>query len=289
MEYNRTIQLQQIVEWAQIQHEVRVVLLTSSLVNPYAPVDQFSDLDIELVVENASEFLSTEDWLSSFGTVIAKIVESEETFDYKHAMRMVLYDDYTKVDFKIYSVDQFLKEVNQVDLQDDWDVGYKVLIDKDNLTLNMKPPTYASIMIKKPTVEEFIQILNDFWWDITYIVKCLARGDIFYAKFMSENNMRTEYLQTIIEWYIGLENDWKVTTNKYGRLFKNYVSPELWTKIEATFSGSVIEENWNALLASANLCHELGIYLAEKLNYPYPITLEEDIRKYMHTMKNAVQ
>lgn len=284
---SRDQKLQQITDWASCNDNVRVVLLTSSLVNPLAPVDQFSDLDIELVFADLPKVLADDLWLSEFGQVIAKIAETEEAFEGRHAMRMVLYDDYEKVDFKLYSVVRFLEEVKAEEIQEDWDIGYKVLLDKDGLTHQLKPATHQVSLIRKPSAAAFEQKLNDFWWDMTYVIKCLARDDIFYAKFMSENNMRTDYLVPLIEWYIAIDQDWKVTTNKHGRLFKQYLPAEMWQKVEATFSGSDIGDNWRALLAYADLVHELGTELAHKLQYPYPAQLEQDIRKYLDFVKSS--
>ncbi|MGI9582518.1 AadS family aminoglycoside 6-adenylyltransferase [Chryseobacterium sp. RRHN12] len=278
----REEKLEQIIHWAENNPDIRAVLLTSSLVNPYAPVDDFSDLDVELVFKNKTPYESDNEWISFFGDPISMIEEGDSVFGGKHAMKMVLYKDHVKVDFKLYQVPEFIKEVNEETLPEDWDVGYKVLIDKDKLTENLKPPTYQSIMIQKPTEKKFQQLMNDFWWDTTYVAKCLKRGDIFYAKFMSENVLRTDYLVPLIEWYIAENHNWNnITTNKHGRLFKQYLSQELWHKAEATFSGSNISENWSALFAYADLVHEMGAYLAENLNFTYPEQLESDIRNYL--------
>ncbi|MEJ5048378.1 AadS family aminoglycoside 6-adenylyltransferase [Chryseobacterium culicis] len=278
----REEKLEQIIHWAENNPDIRAVLLTSSLVNPYAPVDDFSDLDIELVFENRTTYESGNEWIKLFGDPISMIEEDDRVFEGKHAMKMVLYKDHVKVDFKLYQVAEFIEEINQETLPEDWDVGYKVLLDKDNLTKNLKSPTYQSIMIQKPTEKQFRQLINDFWWDTTYVAKCLKRGDIFYAKFMSENILRTDYLVPLIEWYIAGNHDWNtITTNKHGRLFKKYLSQELWSTIEATFSDSNIEKNWQALSAYADLVHELGTSLAGKLYFIYPEKLEDEIRNYL--------
>ncbi|MGE8512040.1 MAG: AadS family aminoglycoside 6-adenylyltransferase [Chryseobacterium culicis] len=278
----REEKLEHIIHWAENNPDIRAVLLTSSLVNPYAPVDDFSDLDIELVFENRTTYESGNEWIKLFGDPISMIEEDDRVFEGKHAMKMVLYKDHVKVDFKLYQVAEFIEEINQETLPEDWDVGYKVLLDKDNLTENLKSPTYQSVMIQKPTEKEFRQLINDFWWDTTYVAKCLKRGDIFYAKFMSENILRTDYLVPLIEWFIAGNHNWNtITTNKHGRLFKKYLSQELWSTIEATFSDSNIEKNWQALSAYADLVHELGTSMAEKLHFIYPEKLEDDIRNYL--------
>lgn len=281
----REEKLRSIINWSENNKDVKVVLLTSSLVNPLAPVDEFSDLDIELIFENNTQYISENNWTYHFGNPIAMIEEDETSFDGRHAMKMILYDDHVKVDFKLFSKDKFLKEVRLKELPEDWDIGYKVLIDKEEITKEMQKPSFQVSIIKKPSKEEFQRILNDFWWDTTYVAKCLARDEIFYAKFMSETNIRTEYLIPLIEWHIASKHNWNITSNKYGRLFKKYLNREMWLKTEQTFSGSNIKDNWTALLAMADLVSEIGIELSEKLDHEYPFKLEKDIRKYLKDLQ----
>jgi len=103
----RAEKLQQIMDWAQNNTDIRAVLLTSSLVNPLAPVDELSDLDIELVFDDNTTYVADKNWLNNFGTPSTMIEEDESHFDSKHAMKMVLYTDHIKVDFKLYSKPNF--------------------------------------------------------------------------------------------------------------------------------------------------------------------------------------
>ena len=249
----REEKLRTIIEWSEKNEDVRVLLLTSSLVNPLALVDEFSDLDIEFVFEDNTNYISDKSWTLKFGNPIAMIEEDESCFNHKHAMKMLLYEDGVKVDFKLYSKSKFIKETQEKELPEDWDIGYKILIDKDGITKQMLKPTYQISIIKKPSEKEFQNLINDFWWDTTYVAKCLVRDEIFYAKFMSETVIRTEYLIPLIEWHIASEHNWNITTNKYGRLFKKYLNQEMWAKTEQTFSGSDIKENWTALFSGNEL------------------------------------
>lgn len=283
----REEKLTSIVKWAEKNGDVRAVLLTSSLVNPLAVVDEYSDLDIELILEDNTNYISDKSWTLNFGNPIAMIEEDENCFEDKHAMKMVLYEDGVKVDFKLFSKSKFLKETEQKELPEDWDIGYKILIDKDGITKQMLKPTYQVSIIQKPSEEKFRQTINDFWWDTTYVAKCLLRDEIFYAKFMSETVIRTEYLTPLIEWHIASGHNWNITTNKYGRLFKKYLTQEMWIKIERTFSGSELEDNWNSLFAMTNLVSEIGTALSKKLDYEYPKKLEIDLRKYLTEVKKS--
>lgn len=242
----RDEKLAAIKAWTRSNEDIRAALLTSSLVNPLAPVDDFSDLDIELVLLDPTPYLESKDWIDLFGDPLNVYEEGIEAFDGKHAMKMVQYWDGVKVDFKIYSVEQFKAEVLANELPEDWDIGYEILIDKKGLCKGLQHPTYEVSIIKEPTEEEFQKIVADFFWDVTYLPKCLVRGDLFYLKFMVEKIIRVEYFIPMIEWCIGSRNQWDVTTNKYGRLFKKYLNTAEWEELGATFAGADMEENWIA-------------------------------------------
>ena len=67
----REEKLRTIIEWSEKNEDVRVLLLTSSLVNPLALVDEFSDLDIEFVFEDNTNYISDKSWTLKFGNPIA--------------------------------------------------------------------------------------------------------------------------------------------------------------------------------------------------------------------------
>ena len=277
---NRNLKLQHIKNWINDNNDIRAALITSSLVNPLAPIDDFSDLDIELVFEDSENYIKSKEWLFQFGDILNYYEEGIEEFEGKHAMKMVQYMDGVKVDFKIYSIEQFLAEVNSPILPEDWDIGYEILADKDNLTSNLKPPTYQVSIIKKPSFEEFNKIVDNFWWDVTYIPKCLARGDLFYLKFMVEKIIRVEYFIPMIEWYVASQHHWDITTNKYGRLFKKYLSEQEWNQLEETFSGSDLSENWKACGKMLVIFDQMAIKVAESLKIEYNLNKGKEIMKF---------
>lgn len=55
----RDEKLKAIIDWSKNNRDIRAVLLTSSLVNPLAPVDDFSDLDIEFVFEDNTNYVDS--------------------------------------------------------------------------------------------------------------------------------------------------------------------------------------------------------------------------------------
>ena len=272
--------LNEIKNWGIKNQDVRVGILTGSRAGPDKFADLFSDYDIEIVVINPEDYLNNEKWLSTFGKPLA-VIRTDEEF----SIRMVIYHDYVRIDFRIYSLEIFKLYVEQAELQEHWDAGYKILFDKDRITATLKQPTYKAFKIIKPDQEKFFMVVSDFWWDMTYVAKSLLRDELFYAKYMLDNIIRFSYLQPMIEWYAGITNNWQITTNKNGRFFKRYLDIETWIELEKTFADHTIEENWKALFATANLFRRLATFIATELDYSYPYMMDEEITAYLLKIK----
>jgi aminoglycoside 6-adenylyltransferase len=269
--------LKEIKTRALADPNIRAVILTSSRANPNAFVDLFSDYDIELIVSNRENFLVNDEWLSDFGEILHSYREDHDEF----SMRLVLFRDYVRIDCKIYELAYFEKSIEQAGLLFHWDNGYTILVDKEGISSAVSAPSYTAFAISKPTENDFLSVVNEFWWDATYVAKSLWRNEIYFAKYMLDSVIRFSYLEKMIEWHIGIAHHWLVSTNKHGRFFKKYLDQENWEILQATFAGSNIEDNWNALFAMAKLFSRLAKQIAKELNYPYPQKTADDIIAYL--------
>lgn len=156
--------LGEIINWAEQNDDVRAVLLTGSRENSNNVADLLSDYDIEIAVNNADQFLNGEQWLSAFGDILT-IIRVDESF----SLRMVLYKDYVRIDFRIYSIENFKQYIDLPELPEHWDIGYIILCDKDRLTEHLEQPACKAFVVSKPSKEEFSATVTDFWWDTTYV------------------------------------------------------------------------------------------------------------------------
>lgn len=271
--------LKQFQNWAEENPVIRAAILTSSRVNPEACIDILSDYDIELYVNDLQPFRHNDDWLSVFGPILVRWpLKPRSTFDENWITRLVLFQDGVRIDFQI--TDQTTIEA------DAYDNGYRVLLDKDNLTTHLKAPTFSDYLVKKPTQEEYETLVHEFWWNSTYIAKYLWRDELYFAKYMSDSSIRFSYLQKVIEWYIGIHHNWSVSTNKYGRWFKRYLDADTWAELEATFAGADIEDNWKAFFKTTAFFRKLAKSVGESLGYPYPSTLDKDVTAYHQSIRN---
>ena len=266
--------------WAQKNDLIRAAVLTSSRVSPERETDFLSDYDIELYVADLDPFRKDDLWLGAFGPIMVRWpINPRSTFSEEWIPRLVLFKDGVRIDFQI--TDRKTIE------PDAYTNGYRVLLDKDNLTESLKEPTFSKYFIRKPSQEEYDTLVHEFWWDATYVPKYLWRDELPFAASMMGQAVRDKYLRTIIEWFIGLQHDWSVDTGLGGRWFKRYLDAETWSEFTSTFAGADIEENWQAFLKAVALFRKLARIVGSNLSYKYPAQLDQEMTDYYFRIRNT--
>jgi aminoglycoside 6-adenylyltransferase len=272
--------IENLLNWANNNDIVRTVILTSSRVRDEANIDFLSDYDIELYVSDLSKFIKSDEWLENFGQVMVRWpFKPKSTFSDEWITRLVLFNDGVRIDFQICS----LATVDS----DRYDNGYKVLLDKDNITSELKKPTYTEFIIKKPTEEEYQVLVHEFWWDAYYVSKYLWRDELPFAKFMLDYILRYSFIHKIVDWYIGSENNWSVETGALGKKYKKMLPAQLWKEFQESYAGGSIEENWEALFKIAELFRKIAKDIGVKLGYSYPDNVDREVMDFILKIKNT--
>ena len=62
--------LNHIIQWGEQQDSIRAMLLTSTRAVPNAPMDEYSDYDVVLIVKDIHPFFEDRSWLEEFGEVV---------------------------------------------------------------------------------------------------------------------------------------------------------------------------------------------------------------------------
>lgn len=278
--------LDKIVHWANKQDAIRVALLTSSRASKNGPTDVLSDYDITLFVSTLDKFTNNDEWLHNFGSVLVYLPEKVVHFNQEVPTRLVIYEDGTKVDFCLSTLEILNTVVNSPTLPEWLDIGYKVLIDKDNLIQNLKKPSLKAYIPKKPTEDEYKVIVNEFWWETTYVAKNLWRDELLPAKYSSDLVIRYRLLIRMLEWYVQTYNNWECKTEVTGKGMKKLLDVDTWTQLTETFAGSDIEENWDALFKTIELFRKIATKVGNDLGYEYPCELDAKVTDYLIKIKN---
>ena len=85
-------------------------------------------------------------------------------------------------------------------------------------------------MVKKPTRREFDGCCNEFLWVSIYVAKGLWRDQVLYAQAHLNDPVRLEMMK-MLDWYIGVNTDFSVTTGKCGKYLREYLDEKSWVKL----------------------------------------------------------
>ena len=256
-------------------------------VQPEAPVDRLSDYDVIFVVQDIHPYHDNDTWMEDFGRVLVvwrdpiQIEYGQESF-----ARITQYeDDGLKIDFTFWPVELLHHVLTESELRLELDIGYQVLLDKDGLTAGLQPPTYRAYIPKPPSESEYLEVIEVFFHEATYMAKFLWRDDLMPAKYMLEKEMIADQLMRMLEWHMEIQHGWVVKPGVMGRGMKGRTRPDLWADLERTFVGPGIEENWGALFAAFELMRKAGREVGEALGYSYPEELHERVIRYLQWVR----
>jgi aminoglycoside 6-adenylyltransferase len=278
--------LDQLVHWANEEQLIRAVILTSSRAIPSAALDLFSDYDVILVLRSIEPFYVDRSWLEMFGPVLAVYRDPLiEVNEHIRSAYVVQYENGLKIDFNLWPVELLQEVATKESLPAEFDAGYKVLVDKDQLTTALASPTYAGYIPAPPTEAQCMELVEGFFLDTTYVAKFLWRDDMMAAKHILDHSLKQEHLRPMLVWLAEIEHDWSLKPGPYGRRLKQHVRPELWAELESTYTGVGLEENWEALFRTIALMQRVANEVGKHLGYTYPQELEQRVLNYLSIVK----
>jgi aminoglycoside 6-adenylyltransferase len=261
--------LERLVAWGESEQAVSAMILTSTRARADGSADLLSDYDVIVAVRDVDGFIANRGWTPAYGPPLVGWGDEHELYGETTYFRGVVYPDGVRIDWTLWP-DTLIERVAAADdLPDDLDVGYRVLLDKDGRTAEWQPPTYRAHIPAPPSADEFQAICDEFWWDTTYVAKALWRGEIFFAKFALDYDTKFVALRRFLEWRIELDHDWSLRPGAYGRGLERLLPADLAAELEATYVGTSIDENWEALFRTVALFRRVAKEVGKTLGHPY--------------------
>ena len=98
----------------------------------------------------------------------------------------------------------------------------------------------------------------------------IARGDV----------------DVVVSWYIGMKNDFKVSSGKMGKYFEKYLGENLWNLYIFTFPSGNYEDIWKSLFCACELYRLLATEIANRFSYCYPYADDKSMTAYLQHIKN---
>jgi len=275
--------LKKICDWAMGNPDIRVLILSGSRARNKKS-DELSDYDIA-VYGNNFPFLHDDDWLKEIDNYWICIHDSFQLVGYQIPSRLTIFEGGVKVDFSFHPIESFQKIVTKNKLIDDYDIGYRVLLDKDGLTQRIPKAQFDGFKIKKPGNEDFIRNQKNFWFEIYHVAKYLAREDLWVAKYRDWS--AKEYLREMLEWNCGAQLNWNMHPNQHGKNMKNWIDDESWEGLFSCFSNLSRRESWQAMENTMILYRKITISAASKLNYSYLDYIDASISDFTGDLKSS--
>ena len=270
--------LEYALDIAKADDNIRGVILFGSRANDNFIPDRYSDYDMLFVVAKKDLFC-----VSVFeDDVKIKYRASDfhpEAFPAETAYLM-LFDDYSRIDFLYCTAE----DVEGVISRHAIGCPVKCLLDKDN-NLNKSfefDSDYHNV--RKMDEKTFIHACEEFFWEIQNVVKGIKRDEISYAMFLRDMALR-DMLNMMIDCYIGLKNNYSVTTGVLGRHRRKYLPSELYELYRNTYLSNTAEDVWASLGYMMDLFSVTGTAIADAYGYRYPKADELFMRDYIKCVK----
>jgi aminoglycoside 6-adenylyltransferase len=152
-----------------------------------------------------------------------------------------------KVDYTLATRDR-VTDMARDGLDDLYQRGYQVLLDKENMTDALPPPSGAFPKRTPPSPEEFHAVVTEFWFEAAHIPRYLLRDELWVVKFrdwtmkelllrMLEWHALTRGAKPVDVWHIGSHNqEWldEQTVRDLCHIFGEYNAPSSWRALLAT-------------------------------------------------------
>ncbi|WP_026527127.1 aminoglycoside 6-adenylyltransferase [Butyrivibrio sp. VCD2006] len=268
-----------IIKTAEEDDRIRAVTMEGSNVTKGAVHDEFSDFDVTFFVSDIREFTADKEYMKRFGEILIMQMPDDfyaEPYDYSGKSRfayLTQYKDGNRIDLTFI-------DISEIEKQREFAEPRTVLINKDNFKVLKDIDSKEIFYIKKPSEFEFFNTVNEFRWVSNYATKGLCRHEVYYARRVMEHYMMDMFMK-MINWKVGIDNDFKVTTGSNSKYLKNYLTDEEMNRFTGIFANGEYEDMWNKLFLMYDYFEELSIYVSEKLGFPLDLDESKNVRAFM--------
>lgn len=253
---------------AESDEDLCAVIAIGSSARNFSEADEFSDLDLILICNNPNKWI--------FGDMPAKLGEIRISFTELTLggclERRVLYDGSLDVDFVPLTNGKFEEMINNGIACEVMCRGYSILYDCIGITNLIEKRVVIDVRYSVMAENDFINMVNDFWYHMVWTSKKILRGELWTAKMCIDAYMKN-YLLKIIELDRAKTDNLDVWHS--GRFLEKWAGEKTVKALADCFSHYEKEDMISALFNTAKLFGTLARSVAQKCSYEYPIQEEK--------------
>jgi len=271
-----------ILSVANADERIRGVMLAGSRADSSVPKDQYQDYDIGFAVTDIKPFYNNPIWVEEkFGKPL--IMQMPETLrgaaNDGNFFYLMIFPDSVRIDLSFISDETYIDDGEPV----------IVLLDKDNGNGFFPPITINENYwnIKPPTALDYRSNCSNFWWCLNNVAKGIMRDELPYVMNMIHDAVRCN-LHEMINWHIGIQYKFNISTGKDGKYFKNFLSQELYAQYAASYSDSNYENIWKAVDTMCEMFPSLALSVAEHFGFVYHQDEEDGMCEYIKMVRGGL-
>ena len=260
------------------EENIRAAYIEGSRTNPNAPKDIFQDYDIVYIVTTTKPFREDKEWINNFGKILNMHYPEDNVFypsDVENCYGwQIQFADGNRMDLHVCTKENALANLEL----------YQILVDKDGIVPYPQETTDERYWVKEPREIEFKCTCSDFWWCLNNVAKGLWRNELPYAMDVINFVLRP-HLKRLLEWKMGIENNFSVSAGKSCKYFKKYLQEETYRQFLATYSIAEIESIWNSVFEMCDLFQSTAVELSKKQKFVYDFEQAENSLSFLHHVR----
>lgn len=271
--------MQLIMDKAAHDERIRAVTMEGSRANPNATHDEYCDFDICYFVEDIREFTRDKSWVSYFGEILIMQCPCDEydaPYDYEGHERfnyLIQFKDGNRIDLSLIDVRNIGGELEN-------DEPRVVLLNKDNFKELIPVYSEDAFYLDEPLEREYFHTCNEFRWLCVYISKGLCRRQIYYAKYIYDVLVMNMFMK-MLNWKIGIDHDFKVTTGAFSKYLKRFLSPEEMARLHDVFPNGTYEDIWEKLYLLYDYFAENAAFVAKHFGFVHDEKETIEVRAFL--------
>jgi len=275
--------LEKIIDWANSIKGIRAMILSGSLTSK-GRQDILSDYDIA-VYGHEFDFIENDDWLNNIREHWVCIHDRFDLLGYEIPTRLTIFDAYFKVDFSFHPMEELQTMIDDKKIPDDYNIGYEVLLDKDELLKDLPKPTYRGFVLSKPDEKIFAENVKEFWFECYQAAKYLYRNDLWVAK--TRDHATKKFLLQMLKWNEACKRKWNFSPKNQGKQMSDWADKNYWSELQNCFGRFDKEDSWSALMNTIQLYQTVAKETAKHLEYRYDKKLDEKTFQFIKDLKSS--
>jgi aminoglycoside 6-adenylyltransferase len=264
--------------WTESEPNIRLALLVGSQARTDMPADSLSDIDLALFARDPDRLLTDESWIAGLGPYWTSHIEANALES--GSERRVLFADGQDVDFAVFPVAFLAALTSDARAAAVLRRGFRPLVNKDAIEINVPrnlPPAVS------PTLSEFSNLVNDYWFHLAWAAKKLRRGELLTA-LQGTNGYLGQLLVRMVRWHALARGPTGQDVWHSARFFEDWADPRVIRDLPATIAEYDARSIARALQANRTLFCWLTDELAESLSFPSPIRDRPGLSTYLDSL-----